>query len=153
MPWQAITADQALAGFSPQERGFLANTFGSLQAVSDAAATIVTDEVSALQGAVIAGGGRQGPVGTTPDQLRPDVLAIIRWRLLLTYPSLKLLQTDARKAAFDTATDKITKVANGDLKVELPDSATAQNNRAPVDGIQVASADRRQFTRKGMKGL
>jgi hypothetical protein len=144
--WNTLSASQILTGFSPQEIAFLQNNLGGQQAALDAITPIISDEIAALQGAVIAGGSQQGPVGTVPDQLRPDLVAIVRWRLLLTYPSLKSLQTDSRKDAFARAQDKISEVANGRLKVELPPASQAQVNPAPVNAVQTVRPGRHVTT-------
>ena len=140
--WNPVTPQQALTGFSPQETAFLQNNLGGQQAALDAIAPFLNDEIAALQGACIAGGSQQGPVGTVPDQLRPDLFAIVRWRLLLSYPSLKSLQTDARKDAFTRAEAKLSDVANSKLKIELPPATQAQTNPAPVNAVQVVRPGR-----------
>jgi hypothetical protein len=144
--WNTLSASQILTGFSPQEIAFLQNNLGGQQAALDALAPFINDEIAALQGAVIAGGSQQGQPGTVPDQLRPDFVAIVRWRLLLSYPSLKSLQTDARKDAFTRAQDKISEVANGRLKVELPPASQAQANPAPVNAVQTVRPGRHVTT-------
>jgi hypothetical protein len=127
-----------------QDAGAL--NLGGVAAAQTAIQPFIDDETAALQGAVIAGGSQQGPVGTVPDQFRPDIIAIIAWRLLLSYPSLKSLQTDARKDAFTRASEKITDVANGKFKVELPDPSAAQTNPAPVNAVQVVRPGRQVNT-------
>jgi Protein of unknown function (DUF1320) len=149
MPWNILTSDQVLTpgrGLSPNEIAFIQSNLGGANAASQVLANLLADEIASAQGGIIAGGSQQGPVGTIPDQLRPDIITIVIWRLLNSYPALKALQTDFRKAAYQDAREKMDNVANGKIKIELPSAGTAQTNPAPVNAVETVRPGRRVFT-------
>jgi hypothetical protein len=55
---------------------------------------------------------------TIPRGLLNDVIAIARWRLLISIPQFKALQSEARKDEYDRAIKKMESIAIGKFKVE-----------------------------------
>lgn len=149
MSWSAITADEVLEEFNPREQAKI----NELQGSEDNLDSILGRVVNMVRGCVTAGGGRVDQPGTVPDQLREDVIAIARWRWIISLPASddKTLQSDARKAAHDDAMKRLDKVSAGDIKVELPAAPVA--TASPSNAIEVASSQTRQFTRDKMDGL
>jgi len=145
--WSPITAESV--PLSDEECTGLAKIAGAHQKLS----AIVTREVNSARGAILAGGARIDAVGTIPDQIIPDVLAIIVWRYLLCFPQLSKLQTKERKAAYDEARATLKDVANGDLKLELADPNTALTLPTPVGQLQVVSHSKRRLKFNAVKGL
>lgn len=148
MSWSTIAATEVLQEFTPQEQAAL----NAIQGASTQLAAILARAVNAARGHIIAGGNATGPDGTIPDQVRSDVIAIARWQWLISFPQLKALQTDARKAANDEAQKTLKEINRKEIKVEIP--ATPSGDAGPVSQIQVATTGQpRQATRNSMKGI
>jgi len=116
MSWNTIQADDVLAEFTPVE----AATLQSIQGASDRLAGVLLNSVNQTRGSIAAGGYGLDAAGTVPDQLRSDVIAIARWRWLISFPQMKSMQTDARKAAFEDAIKRLDLVGNQKVNVEAP---------------------------------
>ena len=116
MSWHQVTTDMVLQEFTPAEQATLKN----IQAAQDNLQPILDRTVAAVRGAIRAGGYDLGADGQTPDQLDGEVIAITRWRYLVAIPQAKSMQTDARKAAHDSAVARIDKVANQEVNIETP---------------------------------
>lgn len=142
--WSAITTADVLDEFTPQEQATLQNlqSANNTQQAVAILGRILTREVNAARGSIIAGGGRLDADGFIPDQLRPDVIAIARWRWLISFPQLKVMQTKERNDAYNDARDTLKDVSTGKIKIELPAAATAENNPAPVNAVDVARKGR-----------
>ncbi len=123
-----------------------------LPGTADPWQAILDQEVAAARGAILAGGGRVGPEGTLPDQLVPDVLAIVAWRYLLGYPALPGLQTAGRQAAATAARANLTAVARGEQKVELPPAGQAVPLSTPLGQVQVVRPGRHHPGRSNRLG-
>lgn len=154
MSWNPIAIQDVLDEFTPQEQAALQNIQGS----SLVFARILAKAVGSARGKIAAGGNQLDEDGTIPDQMRSEVIDITRWRWLISFPTLKALQTKERKDAYDEAMSALREISkkNSDIKVELPNAATAQNNPSPVNSIaQVSGSGKcgRQFTRERTKGL
>jgi hypothetical protein len=120
MSWQSITAADVLTEWNTKEPALVKNQ----QAATDNLPAILTRIVNACRGAVRAGGGQIGPDGTIPDQLREEVITIARWRLLLSLPEVNdSMLGKARKDDYTAAQQTLRDVAEGKLKIEVPDTA------------------------------
>jgi hypothetical protein len=131
MAWNTIATSDVLNEFTPAEQSALQ----SIQGASIDLGAILTEAVNAMQGAVLAGGNQVGQPGTVPDQLRREVVAIARWNWLASFPTLKALQSDARKQAHDDAQKRLDDVSMRRIKTEIP--AQPQKLQAPVNAVQI----------------
>lgn len=128
MPWNPLTSDDVLEEFTPQEQAMLKNIQG---VDTDTLTGIVQRVLQAMRGSILAGGGRLDVDGTIPDQLRGEAIDIIRWRFLISFPTLKSFQTEARKKAHDEAKDTLKEIAASKMKVEAPATVTPQVTLSP----------------------
>ena len=121
MPWNTIADTDVLNEFTPQEKAAL----NGIQGGTANLATVLAAVVLQLRGSIAAGGYTLDPASAVsiPDQLRGDVIALARWRWLVSLPQLKNLQTDARKTAAADAEKKFNEVANQKLNIESPVAA------------------------------
>jgi hypothetical protein len=148
MSWAAITADEVLQEWNEKEQLKVQEQ----QAAADNLPDILVRVVNACRGCVRAGGGQVGPAGTIPDQLREEVIAIARWRLLLALPDVSdAILSKSREKAHDDAVKRFDAVAAGDIKVELPEVQVAAP--APVNAVEVASKQDRVATREKLDGV
>jgi len=122
MPWSAIQVAEVLEEFTPAEAATLQN----IQQSDTSLPGILRRVVRAARGSISAGGN---PLDTTaetiPDQIRDDVVALARWKWLTGFPALKSMQTKGRADAAAAAQTRLDNIASGDIKVELPPSATS----------------------------
>lgn len=151
MAWNLIAEADVLNEFTPIEQA----TLQGIQA-SDSLTGILSNVVNAARGNIVAGGNQLGPDGTVPDQLRSEIIAIARWKWLISFPVLKSMQTSVRKDAAKDAQDLLNLVASQSPsrpRVELPDAGTAVATVAPVGGVSVVRhgkcVHRDQFDRLG----
>jgi hypothetical protein len=149
MSWQVITSDEVLQEWNTKEPELIQNQ----QAAQDNLPAILERVVNATRSCVIAGGGRLDQAGTIPDQLREEVIAIARWRLLLSLPEVnESILSKSRKDAYDDAIKRIDLVAKGEIKIELPGQAL--DVASPANAIEVApGTEPRVATRTKLDGL
>jgi len=147
MSWNTLSAADAL--LSPQEKTSLA----TIASGADQLQKIADREIAAWRGAILAGGGRVDQDGTLPDQILPEVLAVIAWRYLLAYPELKKLQTDERRQLYGDALALKQEISAGRQKVELPASGQALSTTGPMGQVEVANTTKRRLTRDTLEGL
>ena len=121
MPWNTIDADAVLAEFTPAERATLEN----IQGATDNLGSILTNVVAVARGSIRAGGYAVDADGTIPDQLRSDVIALARWKWLISFPQMKAMQTEARKAAAELAQKHLDDCANQKYNIEPVNDAPA----------------------------
>jgi hypothetical protein len=135
MSWSTLTVAQVLAegGFSAPEKTALDAQAG---ASAGTLADTLTNVIQTVRGVVTATGATAGAAGTVPDSLRMDIVALVRWRWLIAFPSLRALQTEERKQAAERAEERLDEVAAGDRAVEAADPAT-QSTVAGCAGGQV----------------
>jgi hypothetical protein len=147
MPWNAITTADVLSEFNGSERSLLE----SVQADTTDLQAILDRTIGAARGAVLAGSGKVGATGTIADQLAPMVVAIARWRWLVSIPKSEQMQSAERKKLHDDAEQYLKDVAKGDIKVEFPDVALVVST--PENAVQVASVNPRLSTRDKLSGI
>lgn len=134
--WSQLTTDDVLGEFTPVEQAVLKN----IKSGKDALADIVGRVIDQVRKAYL-DGGRTIDVSeaTIPDGEKPRAIAIARWKLLISFPSLKFMQTADRKAANDDAQNYFMEVAKRELTGD--------------GGSQVVSSQTRRATRAKMEGL
>lgn len=148
MSWATITSEEVLSEFTPNEHTVIEAISGSTTALD----SILERAVNSARGSMLAGGNRLAAEGTVPDQIRPEIIAIARWRWITSLPKSGMaLATEARKDAAREAMELLKDIARGDLKVELP--ATAITAATPDNAIEVASANDRRATTTKLDGL
>jgi hypothetical protein len=147
MPWNTLTDLDVLA------EGFNASELNALKAIqgADNLAAIVGAVVNSLRGSIIAGGNRLDQPGLIPDQLRQEAIDIARWRILVSFPQLKMLQTAERRDAHDAAKAAIKEVARGEIHVELPAAPTS--DPGPMSQVKRLGSQKRTYTREKLSGL
>ena len=83
-----------------------------------------------------------------------EVIDIARWRWLISFPTQKAMQTKERSEAFKEARVALKEIARGGKeapKIEIPTAPiTITGAQIPA---QVASRQKREFTRRKMRGL
>ncbi len=124
MSWQILYTEDVLSEFTPNE----ASAIRTLQGGSGSGEpytnidVIVANVIDEVRGWIIAGGYAVDQVfdNTIPTGLFEDAIAIARWRILISVPSLKQLQTEERRFAFDKAEAKMLLIAEQKFFVEPP---------------------------------
>jgi hypothetical protein len=143
--WRSISTNEVLAEFTPQETASL----DRIQGVATSLAGILDRAVNSAWDSIRAGGNTAGPAGTIPDQLRSQVITIARWKWLVSFPQLKMLQTDARKQAAKDAEDLLQLISsqNPDRpRVVGPDSAS------PLQSPSFSHGRHREFKQNTQDG-
>lgn len=105
MPWRPISTKDCK--FTPSELARLNN----IQGYADGLAKRLQDVVGEFIGAMNAVQYPTRADGTVPDQLRGHILARTAVLFLEDFPELKIMMTDARKKAGETAEEKLSEVA------------------------------------------
>jgi len=116
MSWITLTTNEILSEMAPLEVAALQGIQGS----DNLLAALLDKAVAEARGAIRAGEYRVGPEGTIPSQIAADVVAIARWRWLISFPQLTRLQTKERKDAFTGARETLKDIARQKLKIEPP---------------------------------
>lgn len=116
MSWITPTTADVTTEFTERELAVIQNVQGALTSNLPAILARVVDEAREN---IRSGGTALDDVTTTiPRGLVNDVIAIARWRLLISIPQLKALQSEARKEEYDRAIKKMESIATGKFKVE-----------------------------------
>jgi hypothetical protein len=122
---------------------------------SDQLQPILAKALNAARSQIKAGGNQVDQTGVTvPDSLAQTLIDIVRWKWLASFPALRAFKTEEREKAHDTGVKRLAAIASSDPKrerTELP--ATADTTPLPVDGVQVASNQRRKATAHKLGGL
>ena len=130
MTWEVLTTEDVLNQFTVAEASAIRSTMGSgsgsgLPFVNiDDKVIRVVDEV---RGYISAGGyalDETSDPRTIPLSLFEDAIAIVRWRLLITLPAFKQLQTEERKQAFEAAIVKLLLIAQQKFALDPPTPST-----------------------------
>lgn len=147
MSWETVSAADVLEEFTPQEKAAI----NAVQGADTNLDGVLNRTVKAARGSISAGGNPMAPGDTIPEQLIPDVISIARWRWLSSLPTLKALQTDARKDLAKEAAATLTKIAMGDLKTEIP--AERIVSTSPGNAVERVSGNDRNRTAAKLSGL
>jgi hypothetical protein len=122
MSWFAPSQNDVLNQFLQKEVDAINAAQQSTTLVSD----ILSKVVDEIRGYIFAGGYPLGDDGSLPAGLHNDAIAIARWRLLISLPSLKMMQTPERKETYELALKKLDKIAAQQWPVELPDAVVSE---------------------------
>jgi len=121
MPWTALTEAGALKeGFNPSEQAALTAVAGAVDGFADILTSGILEARGICEGA---GYTLDADVTTLPDALRPHVIALARWRWLITVPEFRQMQTEERKLAAERAEEVLDKVAAGDFPIAPPEES------------------------------
>jgi phage gp36-like protein len=120
MSWETPTADDVLSEFTPTELATITTLMGGAPLNNTGKlSTIVTRTIAEIRGYIRSGDFDLDPdASKIPLELFTAAIAIARWRLLISAPQLKQLQTDDRKDAYKEAIKKLEQIAEGILEVE-----------------------------------
>ena len=114
----------------------------NIQGASNTLAGILDRTVRAARGAILAGGNTVSATdGTIPDQVRADVVAIARWKWLISFPAMRNMQTGERKQDASDAQARLDNIANGKPKVEAPTDPQAQTNLVQMPSTTARERD------------
>ena len=146
MGWSQLVAQNVLNQFSLQEQQALQGQNNSGFQTIPAISTFLQTVINSVRGYVKAGGNMVGSPGTTPDQLEMEVLSITAWRWLSSAPSLAKYKSEDRRKLYDNGMDRLDKVAQGIIRIELPNDPLVQANQsaAPVNQVQTVTYKRRK---------
>ena len=134
MSWKIIQSSDVESELLPGELQQL----NALEGATTLLDGILVKTINRVRGQIKAGGNQLDVAGTIPDQLESEVIAIARWRWLISFPELEAIQTKARKEAHDNAEALLKEIASnkpGRPRVELPaqpDSAAAPTNAVVI---------------------
>jgi hypothetical protein len=124
MDWETLTTEDILSEFTIAEAATLRQLQGSGSGSGypylnlDVITGHVIDEI---RGYIAAGAYEIDVIdGTIPLVLFADGIAIGRWRYLIATPSLRQLQTEDRRLAFEAALAKLNLIAQGKFAIEPP---------------------------------
>ena len=123
MSWAVLNTEDVLSEFTLQEAAALRTLQGSGSGSGLPFTNIdiiVARTIDDVRGYIIAGGYQVDPTfdNTLPLGLFQTAIAIARWRVLISTPLLKQLQTDDRKKAYEDALKKLTLIAEGKFAIE-----------------------------------
>ncbi len=139
MPWNTLAASDVTAEILPDEVTMLNSIQGSSSILSTILATITAE----IQAGILVGGNQIGPVGTVPDQIRSDAIAMVRWKWFCSLPKTDL-QSDFRRAQYDESVKRMEKIREGREKVEIP--AIPQNVTGPSFRVEAIRCGHRVTT-------
>lgn len=129
MSWEIFTTEDAISQFTQAETAAIRNLQGSGSGWGSGSGTqyanvdiIVAKVIDEVRGYIIAG---DYDVDLTDDRTLPlalfdDAIAIARWRILISTPSFRQLQTEERRLAFEIALKKLQLIADQKFTVEPP---------------------------------
>lgn len=138
MSWVVFTTEDAISQFTQAEAAAIRQLQGSGSGWGSGSGDpyanvdiIVANVIDEVRGYIIAG---DYAVDETDDRTLPiglfdDAIAIARWRLLISTPSFRQLQTEERRLAFEDALKKLNLIAQQKFVVEppIPDTSRAGN--------------------------
>ena len=119
--WTAPSADDVLNEFTPVESAALQK----MQGKTTNLAAILARVVAEVRDSIRSGGYALDTesADTLPLGLHNDAILIARWRWLISIPSAKAFQTEARETAANKALEKLGKIASQKFAVESPTAA------------------------------
>ncbi len=124
MPWNTLATTDVTAEMLPDEVTML----NTIQGSSGILSALLTTVLGELQAQILVGGNQIGQVGTIPDQMRGDAIAIVRWRWFCSLPKTDL-QSEFRRQQYNEAMKRLERIREGKEKVEIP--ASAQSATGP----------------------
>jgi hypothetical protein len=139
MPWNTLQVTDVTAEILPDEVTMLNSIQGSSSLLSALLSTVLAE----LQAQILVGGNQIGQVGTIPDQIRGDAIAIARWRWFCSLPKTDL-QSEFRRQQYVEAMKRLEKIREGKEKVEIP--SNAQNVIGPSFRVETVRRGHRLGT-------
>lgn len=133
--WSPLTTDEVTSEFTPAEM----NALNNIQASAGSLAQICTRVTELIRKAYTDGGRELGDAGTVPEGEKTRAIALARWRLLISFPALKSMQTPERKKAAEDAEAWWMQIAKRELK--------------GTGGAEIAVARERKRTPAKLNGL
>ncbi len=115
MPWNTLATTDVTAEILPDEVAALNTVQGSTGIL----AGILGNVIAEVQAGILVGGNQIGPIGTVPDQIREEVISIVRWKWFASLPKTDL-QSDFRRQQYDEAVKRLGNIRDGSEKVEIP---------------------------------
>jgi hypothetical protein len=115
MSWNPLATTDVTAEILPDEVTALNTIQGSTSILSGILANVIAE----VQASILVGGNQIDQIGTVPDQIREDVISIVRWKWFASLPKTDL-QSDFRRQQYDEAVKRLGNIRNGSEKVEIP---------------------------------
>lgn len=116
MPWIQLTADMVNAQWTAEE----AATLGAFSG-GDKVPDLLGKVVAQVREDILAGGFQlSADITLIPSGLLNDAIALVRWKVLTTFPADDGIQTKAREEDAKSALAKLRDIATGKRKVEPP---------------------------------
>jgi hypothetical protein len=140
MSWKIIQSSDVEAELLPAELQQL----NALEGATTLLDNILIKTINRVRGQIKAGGNQLDIAGTIPDQLESEVIAIARWRWLISFPELESIQTPARQKAHDDAEAVLKEISSNRPerpRVELP--AQPDTTAAPTNAVAVGRPGRK----------
>ncbi len=133
MAWRTISAQQIAGRLTSSEQKMLAAVAGSPGQAAAKLAERLGDAGKEFLGAMRAVGMEVSTDGSVPDQLRRHVVARAVWDWVgQDFPTLKVIQTDARKQAAKEASDALEAIQDGTFgmiePISGPDGSSSGGN-------------------------
>jgi hypothetical protein len=154
MNWITVTPADLLSSLTESER----TRFGTTSAPTvpgDRVPQILSDLVAEVRGYIATCTQNQLSQNVTliPQSMRANLLAIARFRLLITVPGYQ--PGDARKAEYEAALKYFAQVASCKIRPEPPDDAVPNPvpEETPQHGVQVVSSPGLRTGRQRMNGI
>jgi hypothetical protein len=115
MSWNTLATTDVTAEILPDEVAAL----NTIQGSTSILAGILANVIAEVQAGILVGGNQIGQPGTVPDQIREDVIALVRWKWFASLPKTDL-QSDFRRQQYDEAVKRVETIRSGKEKVEIP---------------------------------
>jgi hypothetical protein len=115
MSWNTLATTDVTAEILPDE----VTALNTIQGSSGILGGILANMIAEVQSSILVGGNQIGQSGTVPDQIREDVIALVRWKWFASLPRTDL-QSDFRRQQYDEAVKRLGNIRNGSEKVEIP---------------------------------
>ncbi|HEX3717841.1 MAG TPA: hypothetical protein VH595_07720 [Verrucomicrobiae bacterium] len=139
MSWNPIAITDVTAEILPDE----VTALNTVQGSSAILAGILTNVVAEAQSSILVGGNQIGQSGTVPDQIREDVIALVRWKWFASLPKTDL-QSDFRRDQYNEAVKRLESIRTGREKVEIP--LNPQNVAGPSFRVELVRRGHRLET-------
>jgi hypothetical protein len=115
MSWNTLATTDVTAEILPAE----VTALNTIQGSSSILAGILANVIAEVQASILVGGNQIGQSGTVPDQIREDVIALVRWKWFASLPQTDL-QSEFRRQQYDEAVKRLGNIRSGGEKVEIP---------------------------------
>jgi hypothetical protein len=130
MPWNPLATTDITAEILPDE----VTALNTIQCSTTILAGLLANVIAEVQADILVGGNQIGQSGTVPDQIREDVISIVRWKWFASLPKTDL-QNDFRRQQYDEAIKRLEKIRSGGEKVEIP--LNPQNVSGPSFRVEI----------------